>query len=67
MSPEQKAAFVMAQIALFQCRVAGMVAENAQRTHRGDSMAYTEADFMCLEREQEALIGHNALIRLFSA
>ena len=67
MTPEQKVAFVIAQIALFQCRVAGMVAENAQRTHHGHSMAYTEADFTCLEREQEALIGHNALITWFGS
>lgn len=30
----------------------GMAAENAQRKHRGESMAYTEVDFiMVIERE----------------
>lgn len=45
MTEEQKAAYVMGQAACLMARVFGMHAENMQRQHRGESMAYVEVDF----------------------
>jgi hypothetical protein len=39
------AAQVMAIAAELNCRVAGMVAENQFRAHRGEAPAYVEEDF----------------------
>lgn len=61
MTPEQKAAFVNAQVAVFNARVAGMIAENAQRVHIGQSLAYGEGDFTAIEREYDALLSNNLL------
>lgn len=63
MTPEQKAAYVMGQAACLIAEVLGMHAENMQREHRGESMAYTEKDF-------DNAIGrsgchHNSTIALF--
>ena len=65
MTREQAAAFVIAQAALFNCEVAAMVAENAQRAVVGSSMAYTADAFMDLSARYEATIGHNAVLSLF--
>jgi hypothetical protein len=62
----QAAAFVMGQAALLHCRIAGMVAENAQREHLGESMAYTEEAFAEVEREFTGTLGWYAAIKLFS-
>jgi len=51
---DQKSVYINVQVALFNCRVAGMVAENMQRHHAGMSMAYHEDSFTALEREFEA-------------
>jgi hypothetical protein len=45
MTPEQQAAYVIAMAACAMAEVAGMQAENHQRAHRGESMAYVEQDF----------------------
>ena len=60
MTPEEKAAFVVAQAAILNARVQGMVAENMQRSHRGESMAYMEDHFVKVV--DESGIGHNDLI-----
>jgi len=65
MTDEQKAAFVLAQIALMNCRVAGMQAENAKRAVSGESPAYDEAAFARLEMEYDGVLGHNAVLWLF--
>jgi hypothetical protein len=65
MTNEQAAAFVAAQTAFFNCRVAAMQAENAQRFATSQSPAYTEDAFTALEREYESTIGHNACVELF--
>ena len=67
MTPEQKAAFVVAQAALFNARVAGMVAENQYRTSRGLMVAYGEDAFASLEREFSAVLGHNAVVLFFAS
>jgi len=65
MTNNQAAAYVMAQAALMNCRVAGMVAENMQRAALGHSMAYGTDEFFAVEREFDAVIGHNAVCTLF--
>ncbi len=51
MTTEQKAAFIMAQAACLNAEIAGMVAENQWRAHRGESPAYSEQGFQqVLER-----------------
>lgn len=63
MTPEQKCAYVMAQAACLIAETFGMHAENMQREHRGESMAYTTKDF------ENAIIRygvhHNGVISLF--
>lgn len=63
MTPEQKAAYVMAQAACAIAEVEGMKAENMQRQQRGESMAYVEDDFAGIADKYG--IHHNALITLF--
>ena len=65
MTHEQAAAFVNAQTALLNARIAGMTAENMQRAAIGNSMAYDEEYFVTVAREFEAVLGHNAAITLF--
>ena len=65
MNDEQKVAFILGQIALFNCEVAGMVAENTYRERRGDVIAYPEKAFYDLSRCYEGTIGHNAVIGYF--
>ena len=63
MTPEQQAAFIMAQAACAMAEIAGMQAENQQRAHLGQSMAYVEKQFTdVIERN---CIGHNAVISFF--
>lgn len=45
MTPEQQAAYIMAQAAALIAECLGMQAENMQRSHRGESMAYTYESF----------------------
>ena len=63
MTPEQKAAYVIAMAACAMAEIAGMQAENQQRTHRGEAMAYPEASFTdAINRNG---IHHNAVLTLF--
>ncbi len=57
-------AYVMAQTALLNCRVAGMVAANQHRMSCGNSIMYGDDEFMAVEREFAAVIGHNAIMEL---
>jgi hypothetical protein len=45
MTPEQKAAYINSQSACALIEAMGMISENQQRVHRGESMAYTESAF----------------------
>jgi hypothetical protein len=63
MTPEQKAAFVMARVAELTASVAAMQAENAMRQHTGGSPAYTEEHFRIAIGE--AGISHNQVIEFF--
>lgn len=63
MTAEQQAAFVMAQAACAMAEIAGMQAENMQRVHRGESLAYTENDFIAVTHRN--CIGHNDVLGMF--
>lgn len=65
MTPEQTAAYIAAQTAFMNCRVAGMVAENMQRAATGQSMAFTDADFAGVEAEFEPILGESAIVKLY--
>jgi len=65
MTDEQKAAFVMAQAALLNARVAGMVAQNQFRMSYDNSISYDENAFIAVEREFDSVLGHNAVLVLF--
>jgi len=66
MTHAEAAAFITAQTALLNCRVAGMMAENAHRMNCGNSIAYGEDAFIAVEREFAGVIGHNAALELFA-
>ena len=59
MADEQKAAYINAQTACAMIEAMGMVAENALRKQREDTIAYTFADFMGLIEKYG--IYHNAV------
>jgi hypothetical protein len=65
MNENQSAAFIMSQTALLNCRVAGMVAENQHRTNCGLSIAYGADEFDSVEKEFEATISENAILKLY--
>lgn len=65
MTPEQAAAFIVAQAAMLNARIAGMVAENMQRAALGHSMAYGADEFFAVEREFDNYLGYNAVVALF--
>ena len=45
MTPEQSAAYIMSQSACALIEAFGMMSENMQRVHRGESLAYLETAF----------------------
>jgi hypothetical protein len=49
---EQKAAMINARCATAMIRAMGMQAENAQRQHRGESLAYNEEAFLQVIEEE---------------
>lgn len=63
MTPEQKAAYIMAQAAALNARVAGMRAENDWRISCGNSIAYTEEHFEAVVTEYGC--HHNQTIAFF--
>jgi hypothetical protein len=64
MTEEQKAAYVIAMSACAMIKALGMMADNQQREHRGESMAYTNEQFDALIEEHG--IHHNAVIERFT-
>lgn len=63
MTPEQQAAFIIAQAACAMAEIAGMQAENQVRSHRGETPAYNESSFQSVIEHN--LVGHNAVISFF--
>lgn len=65
MTPEQRAAYIIAQAALLNAQIACMQAANQLRIHPEKALAYSEEAFASLCKEYELILGHNALMRLF--
>lgn len=63
MTPEQQAAFIMAQAACAMAEIAGMQAENQHRLSLGQSIAYGEEAFSGVASRN--IIGHNDVISYF--
>ena len=59
MTDDQNTAYVLSQIACAVIEAMGMQAENQQRAHRGEAMAYRENDFNALIEKYG--IHHNAV------
>jgi hypothetical protein len=62
-TPEQKAAFVVAQAACANAEVAAMQAANQHRLSLGYSIAYDEAAFLLVADRYQ--LGHNTVISFF--
>lgn len=60
MTNDQKASYIHAASTRALIRALGMYSENIQRSHRGESMAYTEEDFENLIHREG--IDENAVI-----
>lgn len=63
MTPEQQAAFIMAQAACAMAEIAGMQAENQHRLSLGHSIAYGEDAFKAVMSRN--MIGHNEVVSFF--
>lgn len=64
MTDEQKAAFINAQVALLNARIAGMIAANLSATSP-EIVPYSEKAFEDVVMEYEGTVGHNACLELF--
>jgi len=65
MTPEQRAAFIMAQTAMLQAELALMQAANKEREMNGYSIAYGEEQFGDLLRKYEPVLGLSSVIEFF--
>ncbi len=66
MTDEQKAAYVVAQVALLNANVARMQAANQYRMDRGETIAYGDAEFgREIEKFEVSSLGHNILMTIF--
>jgi len=57
-------AFVLAQVALLNCEVAGMQAENLHRINCRLGIAYGADEFAAVRQKYEALIGSNEILNM---
>lgn len=62
MNENERAAFIMAAAARANCRALGMMSENLQRIHRGESIAYNESHFDGVIDSEG--ISHNSVMTL---
>lgn len=62
MTPEQSAAFINAQAALFLIELEAMKAND-----RCTSTPYTEEAYLDLLKRAEAVLGHNAVLTIYEA
>jgi hypothetical protein len=65
MTPEQKASYINAQVALFNAEIEGMKAENIHRLNCDNSIAYAMDEFYGVIKKWESILGSNALIEFF--
>jgi hypothetical protein len=63
MTPEQKAAFIIAQAACASAEIAAMQAANQHRLSLGLAIAYDEAAFLLVADRYQ--LGHNTVISFF--
>ncbi len=66
MTPIQKAAFVIAQVAMMNGEIAMMQVANQERLNKGEAIAYPESIFWDVYRKYEGTLGHNAVIEFFT-
>ncbi len=59
-TPETRAAYVQSQATAAMIEALGMQAENAQRIHRGEAMAYDEAAFDAVINKYG--LDHNSIV-----
>lgn len=57
-------AFVLAQVALLNCEVAGMQAENQYRIYCGLPVAYRSDEFAGVRQQYKGLIGCNEILQM---
>ncbi len=57
-------AFILAQIALLNCEVAGMQAENQHRMATSNSISYGDEAFHAVQKKYEAMIGCNEILEM---
>ena len=60
MTSDQSAAYIVSQSTCATIEAMGMQAENMQRAHRGESIAYASSDFLSLIDKYG--IGRNAVL-----
>jgi hypothetical protein len=65
MTPNQGAAYIMAQAALLNAKIASMEAANMARYHTGERVAYDEKAFADVEQEFGDILGHNPVLAIF--
>ena len=65
MTPEEICTYINAQTACMLAEMYGMVADNEQRLHRGESMAWMKEDFVSLA--EKYCLTHNQIISQIQA
>lgn len=65
MTPEQRAAFINSQVAMFNAEIARMVADNQVSVSYGVVCKYGAEEFTEVIQRYEPVIGHNAVIMFF--
>ena len=65
MTPEQKAAFINAQIALMNAEKEIMLSENYERERKGHAPAYGPEQWQAFYDKWEAILGYNAVTKFF--
>lgn len=63
MTPEQQAAYVIAQSASALIEAVGMMSDNLQRMRRGEALVWDNDDFSSLISKYS--IGHNDVLSLY--
>lgn len=61
---EGSTVFVLAQVALLNCEIAGMTAENQHRMNCGLDIAYGADEFAAVRNKYEPLIGCNEILAM---
>lgn len=65
MTPEQKAAFINAQVQMFILERSIMEAENLARERAGEAPAYGPKQYEELKAEWDPVLGYNSVISFF--